>query len=490
MTGRRSPGARLRSRLAPLGWTAAGLLLAATSAPAQEIGREALEELNFPPLRFDPPEPEEHRLESGVTVFHLHDPTLPLVNVYARFEGGYAHFGRDYYAAGSALPFLLRGGGTRTLPPDSVDDRLAFHAVQTTFGGDGESVTASFNALRDELDVALELWGAMLREPRFDSGRVEVWRGRRLESVRRRSDEPGRLAVSEFNRIMYGDHSVGWEMTPEDLELGDLVPERLRWLHRRVACPENLTLGIWGDVAWEEMEPRLDRLLDGWPPCREPLPERPAPRIRREPGVFLIPRELEQSTVVLAHVTDLHLGDTPEYFASRIANAVLGAGGFSSRLLSRLRTEEGYAYSASSLWTAPPRHDGVLGALTRTKSGSTVAAIRLIRGIMEEMTRTPPEPEEVETVVREFANGFVFNFETPGQIVERRLALRAQELPDDWLERYLRGIQAVTPRDVLRTFRRHARPDELVILVVGDPEGFDEPLDSLGEVRVLGPDGG
>ena len=44
-----------------------------------------------------------------------------------------------------------------------------------------------------------------------------------------------------------------------------------------------------------------------------------------------------------------------------------------------------------------------------------------------------------------FVNGFVFNFESPATIVARKIGLRAERLPDDWLESYLAGVQGVTP---------------------------------------------
>jgi len=483
-----SPSAvRLRSVLV---LTTALLAAPAAGQGRPPVGREAALALVFPPLDFDPPEPELHTLPGGVEVLYLRDATLPLVNVHARFRGGYGLFPRDRYATGMALPTLLRTGGTLTHPPDSVDRLLEFHALQTSFGGGGESVTSSVNALTGQLETALELWGEMLRAPGFDAERIEVWRGQELESVLRRKDDPGRLAFSEFNRLMYGDHPIGWEMAEADLEPEDLTPERFHWLHRRVVCPGNLMLGVTGDVAFDDIRPLLVRLLEGWPPCEGELPESPAPSVRQGGGVFLIEKKLEQSTVVLAHATDLRQRDHPEFYASRIGNAILGASGFSSRLLSRVRTERGYAYSAGSLWTAPRKHQGLVGAVTATRSGTTVAATRLVLEVIEEMTRVAPAVDEVRRAVAETVNGFVFNFESPSEIVFRTMIYRAEEFPEDWLERYLDGIQEVRPADVLEVFREHVRPAEMTILVVGDPSAFDEPLETLGPVTVLEVEGG
>lgn len=460
-------------------------LCMATQALAQETGRDAALSLSYEPLQFNPPRADEHTLSNGVSVLHLEDPSLPLVTVTARFRGGSSHFPRAYYAAATALPALIRSGGTRSLPPDSLDALLERYAITTSVGTGGESSFATMNSLTRHLDVGLEVLADMLRRPRFDSARVEVWRGQQLESVRRRADDPNRLAFSEFNRLLFGDHPIGWEMEPADLEPEDLARERLEWLHRRVFCPDNLILGVTGDVSWTEIEPRLERLASGWDACAQPLERAPRPDIRTEPGVFLIPRSLPQSVVVMAHTTEVRLGDTQEYFASRIGASILGGGGLSSRLMTRLRTERGLAYSASALWTTPITYPGLVGAVTRINTEQTVEAIRLILSSIGEMTETPPAAEEVERKVAEIVNGFVFNFESPARIVARQITYRWQRLPDDWLDRFLLGVQAVGPDDVRRVFRDHVVPERMVILVVGDPEQMDVPLDALGDVTLL-----
>lgn len=456
--------------------------LVAQDAPP--IGRDAALALRYPALSFEPPQIRLEHLAGNVPVLFLEDHRLPLVSIFARFKGGYGLFPRERYAAATALPALLRNGGTTGLSPDSVDRRLESLAVSTSFGSGGESMFASINVLTSVLDEAVSLWADILQRPRFDSAQVEVWRGRELESVLRRLDDPRRLAFSEFNRLMYGDHPTGWEMDAADLDPEDLRPELLRAIHSEVFCLDNLVLGVTGDIGWDVARSRLEELIAGWPPCPGPLPDPPLPQIRREPGVYLIPRDLNQSTVVMAHATEVRRSDTEEYFASRIGNAILGNSGFSSRLLSRVRTEAGYAYSASSLWTTPRRAPGLVGAITQTRSETTVAAIRLVLETIAQMTEAPPSAEEVALAIDQTVNGFVFNFENPSQVVSRQMLYLAQELPRDWLQQYVDGIQAVEPEDVGDVFARHVDPDDMIILVVGQPEEFDAPLEALGNVRI------
>ncbi len=489
--GRRAavnPGRRVARAIVIISIFAFGPRAALAAQEQPPIGREAAESLRFPPLAFTPPTPSEHEVE-GAQVLFLADRSLPLVNVLARFEGGFGLFDRDMHAAVTALPSLLRSGGTRSIAPDSVDGLIDFHALQLGFGSSGGSTSATLNTLVSNLDDGLELWKDMLLHPRFDSVQVEVWRRQELESVLRRKDDPTRLAYSEFNRLMFADHPIGWEMEAADLEPEDLSETRLLAGHAAVMCRDNLSLGVTGDVAWADVEPRLRALLSDWPRCEMSLPDPKTPDILGEPGVYLIPKPLAQTTVVMAHPSAVRQEDSEDYYSSRIANSILGASGFSSRILSRVRTELGLAYSAGSLWTAPAENDGIVGALTSTKSETTVAAVRAILEVMEEMRESPPTEEEVSTAVDAAANGFGFNFQSATQIVSRLMLFRARELPDDWLERYVERIQSVSPGDVREVLRRHLHPERMTILLLGDPSAFDEPADVLGDVTIWQVDG-
>jgi zinc protease len=91
----------------------------------------------------------------------------------------------------------------------------------------------------------------------------------------------------------------------------------------------------------------------------------------------------------------------------------------------------------------------------------------------------------VGTTVDRIVNGFVFNFDTPSAIVARTMYYLAQDMPEDWLERYWRGVQDVSPEDIRRVFAEHLRPDEMTILVVGDPDQLRNELTRFGPVTVL-----
>ena len=145
-------------------------------------GREVVESLRFEPLEFEQPE-VDHQEVRGVPVLLLESRELPLVTVHAYFRGGYGLFGRELYAAAMGLPTMLRYGGTTTLAPDSVDELIEYHAIQTSFGSAGGSVTSVVNTLTEHLEPTLELFAELLLEPAFDLAEIERERSDTLAAI-------------------------------------------------------------------------------------------------------------------------------------------------------------------------------------------------------------------------------------------------------------------------------------------------------------------
>jgi zinc protease len=461
---------------------AAAVLTACAALPGP-TGAEAVRRLSYPPLRFATPEPERFELSNGVTVFFLRDATLPLVDVFVDVEGGYTYFDREMYAAGAALLSLMRHGGTTTLTPDSLDALIEFHALGVNTYSDGGRLLLGVHALRRHLDLALDLWSDMLLRPRFDPAATERWRVREVDAVRHLGDFPGSLAVLEFNRLLYGDHATGWMLTEQDIAPDRVRTDRLRWLHQRLVCPERAVVGASGDLTRAELEAALERVLSGWRPCGRPLETPAPPEVRPRPGVYVIPKRLAQSTVVVGQPGGVLLGETEDYFASRVANWVIGGGGPNSRLEGRVRTEEGLAYTAASVWGVARDHERIFGAITHTRADRTLDAVRLITETLDDARADPPTADEVALARDAIINGFVFGFGSSAQIVARQVSYLADDLPPDWMARYLDGIRRVDQRQVARVLRGHLRPDRYTILIVGDTTAFDPS--ALGDYTIL-----
>jgi outer membrane lipoprotein-sorting protein len=77
-------------------------------------------------------------------------------------------------------------------------------------------------------------------------------------------------------------------------------------------------------------------------------------------------------------------------------------------------------------------------------------------------------------------NSFVFNFDTKAKTLNRLMTYEYWGYPKDFIFQYRKRLEAVTRQDVLRVAQKYLQPNQMVMVVVGKPSDFDQPLASLG----------
>ena len=86
---------------------------------------------------------------------------------------------------------------------------------------------------------------------------------------------------------------------------------------------------------------KLETLFADWPGTGPLPPPIPQDLVMATPGVYLVNKDVNQGRVSM--MLPGIMRDNPDYFALIIMNDILGGGGFSSRLVNRVRSDEGLA---------------------------------------------------------------------------------------------------------------------------------------------------
>lgn len=462
------------------------LLVLASPAAAQDTRATVTQmQSRFERIRFTPPSPRQIRLSNGVQVFLLEDHSLPQLQINIVGRHGVANLPDSLFGPGWQADGLMRTGGTTTLSPDSVDKLVEFYAFQLGFSTGYETSTAFGSGLSRYTDIMFDLLFDMMRNPRDDSTRIAEVQATVQENWRRRNDQPGSILNRAWNQIMLGDHPLARTLaTPE--EAARFTPAVMRGVQARLFCPDRFVIGVTGDFVERDMVARLERKFRGWARCAPGNRETPAVQVPEGPRTVLIEKDVTQSSIYMGQASGIRVSNTPEYFAAQVADFLLGGGGgFNSRLLSRVRSDSGFAYSAFSNWGAEPRREGLFFAGAQTRANKTVAAISLMRDVIGSMATQPVTASDVRLAQDAEINSFVFRFQNPAQIVGQQLQYAIDGLPANWFDIYLQGIQNVTPDAVTGAARRYLHSDRLITVVVGKSSAFDAPLSNLGPVTPM-----
>jgi len=454
----------------------------AAPAPAgtpRSLADTDLKAIQRPPLPpFHPQQPRRIELSNGMIVFLQEDHELPLIDGVA-----YIHGGSKSEPAGKVGLIDLYGeawrtGGTKTKTGDQLDDALEARAAHVETGGGLDDTSISFSCLKQDFDAVFDDFNDVLRNPEFRQEKIDLARNNMRTAISRRNDDPGAIAARESQKIGYGPQSP-YARIPEYATVNAITRQDMLDWHARYVHPNNIIFGIVGDFDSAAMEKKLRAAFEGW--AKGPAYEDPKiPVNNPTPGIYLVAKDdINQSTIEM--VAPGIRRDNPDYFAVSVMNEIFG-GGFSSRLLQQLRTKAGLAYEVGGGVGAAFDHNGLSRIIMGTQSSSTAKAIEGLYQEIERMRDVPVTEAEVKRAKDTILNSFIFDYDSKEKVLRERMTYELYGYPADFLERFERGVKAVTNEDVDRVARQYLKKDEFAVLVVGNPGEFGQKLNTFGKV--------
>ncbi len=440
-------------------------------------------DLKYPPLRaVKIPDITTVTLPNGMQLSLLENHELPLVRGSALIRTGNLFDPADKIGLATMTGITMRSGGTRAKTGDQLDEELENVAasvestISETFG------SVSFSALKENTDEVLGVFHDVLTNPEFREDRIELARNQLRSGISRRNDDVGGIASREFSNLLYGrDNPYGWEM--EYATVAKIQRPDLQAFYKRYFFPANTVLAIQGDFSAPEMRAKIEKLFSDWDVKQPPVPPFPQVSEKTSPGLYMATKaDVTQTSFVIGQRAGT-LRDK-DYPALEVMADILG-GGFRSRLFQRVRTQLGYAYEISAVWGAAYDHPGAFEIAGSTKSLSTTEAIKVVNEEIARIRAGEVSADELETAKQTVVNSFVFNFDTPSKTLNRLIRYQYYGYPNDFIFQYQKAVAAVTRADILRVAKQYIDPKNLIVVAVGNPKDFGEPMTQLGTVNPL-----
>ncbi|MBI5815151.1 MAG: insulinase family protein [Nitrospinae bacterium] len=435
--------------------------------------------LDYKPIKTDVPKTKVVTLSNGMRVHLMPDKELPIVNVMAMAKTGSIWDPAGTTGLAALTGAVWRSGGAASMPADALDEKLESMAASVETGIADEAGRASLSVMSKDLKEGLAIFADVLRRPRFDNDRLELARARMLDGIRRENDEPTGIGDRELSKLIYKGSPYGARPTMESVK--SITRRDVVEFYKNSVRPSSVIMGVTGDFDEKDLMSTLEKLFGDWQ--GEPANLRATPKAAddHERRLYLAAKKLPQAVIRAGHL-GLKRTD-PDYQAVRVMDEILGGSGFASRLMQKVRTDKGLAYSVWSYNMGGRWENGsfTMGAETKTQSAGEVLSIFMDE--VSKMRTGKVDPMELKAAKDSLINSFVFIFDTPGRILEQRMIIDYYGMPADYLETFREKVMKVTADDVLEAAKNHLRPDELKIVVVGDPAGLEKQLAGFGKVE-------
>jgi zinc protease len=478
----RTPRLRFAAAMALVVWlSGVGALTRAQDIPAHP------RELKYTTLSYTPPKREQYRhvLSNGVVVYAVEDHDLPLISITTRVRTGSYLDPAGKEGLAELTGAQMRVGGTTAKTAEEFDEAAAFLAANISSAIGATQGNASLNLLTKDIDQGLALYFDMLRNPRFQEDRLKLAKSQILQGMERRNDRTDNIEDREWSRLMYGaDHFMSKDSTKASIE--SITREDMIAFHQRYYHPGGFIFAVSGDFDTKQLLAKLEAAMKGWPANKQAVPPVPKPTNTIVAGLYTVQKaDVNQGRVSIGHIGSMR--DTPDSYALEIMNEILGGGTFSSRITSRVRSDEGLAYSAESSYGMGTYFPGSFRATFQSKNSTTSQAIEIVLEEINRIRTAKVSQEELDSAKNSFIEVFPRIFSTAAQIAGTFAQDEYTKRSPDFWNTYRDRIRAVTVDDVQRVAQKYLEPDKLVVLVVGNIDEItkgnpDKPQFSLTKI--------
>jgi predicted Zn-dependent peptidase len=403
--------------------------------------------------------PETFELKNGLKVMVVENHKLPRASATLTIDNGPIFEGEK--AGVTSLLSSLLGTGTPSISKDDFNEEVDYLGANIYFG----SQSASASSLSKYFPRILELMADAAINPTFSQEEYDKNLAILLDGLK--SDEKNVSSIA--NRMQYAlaygkNHPYGEFTTEETVNNVSLAD--VETFYNTYFKPNNAYLIIVGDVNFNEIKKLVTKLFSKWEAGTLPAYEIPAVANAATTEIdFINMPNAVQSNIYVVSTTDLKMSN-PDYYALKLANAILGGGG-GKRLFQNLREDKGYTYGSYSSIGDDERTAALFSANAEVRNMVTDSSVVEILSEITRIRDTKVTEEELETAKAEYVGSFVRNVEKPSVVANLALNIETKNLPEDFYETYLAKINAVTIEDIQRVSQKYFTVDQARIVIVG-----------------------
>lgn len=420
----------------------------------------------YPTFTYQPPYPKDYRvvLDKGVIAYLIPDTTLPLIQMTLLFGHPNLPKKPSEVAALSLYSPMLKAGGSKRFTPEQLEDSLEFVAASLSAGLSDYQSEADLNALRKDAAALFDLLPEVALHPRIDEEAFKVQKKTMLENIHHRYDTPHGVMNVAFEHVMYGSHRSNW--MPTEKEVSALTPNQLRALSGTGFSVNNMVIGIAGQFERNDMIKQLNKLIAQIPEAKnlkaDSIPPFAGPE---KPGIYLIDKQVTQATIKMG-APGVKRPD-PDYYPLVVASYIFGDGGFTSRLMERVRSNEGLVYGIDSDVGSDYNRKSIVGVSLQTKVETGAYAIKLVLEEMRKMVKDGVTDEELQRAKDGLIKSLPSMFDTPAATARIFAQGEIWKRSPDHYKEYVETINRLTKADVEKVFQKYFVADSMRIVIVG-----------------------
>ena len=205
-----------------------------------------------------------------------------------------------------------------------------------------ENTCYYIKTLTEDFPLAVDVLSDMFLNSRFDNEEIAKEREVIIEEIKMYEDTPDDQVHDLMSANLWPDHPLGRAILGTEESIAAFDHDMLKDYMKQYYTGSNIVVSVVGNISHKQVVDAIQEVLGGIPKGK---PNQYAIADRAKAGVNCYYKEIAQSQICVAMPGVAKEDD--RLFPLSILNTYLG-GGMSSRLVKKIREEEGLAYSVYS----------------------------------------------------------------------------------------------------------------------------------------------
>lgn len=419
------------------------------------------------------------KLQDNLTYIIVKWDALPIIHIDTMIKAGTFHEPLAKAGLADATIYLCTQG-TPSRKATEIAKELDYTGAKISTISKEDASYLRLTFLKKHISKAIEIWSDILLNPVFPQEELNRWQIKTAAAIAQEKAEPSLIANKKFKKFLFNNCSYGNH--PTESSIFSISQDDVKNFYCNYYKPNNSVISIIGDIEYKEAENIISKLLEKW--NTNQIPANPIPNISTAKNFkfqLINKSDLNQTQIRYGYPTVAR--NTPYFFPLILMNYVLGGGGFSSRLMTEIRSKQGLTYGiASSFYLL--KNAGLFYIQTFTKNENLLRMINEIKNQLFLLKNSYIEEAELNAAKSYFSGSFVQKFERPEKISEQILDVELYELGVDYLDLYKANINKVTIDEIQECIQKFIHTDHAKITILGNISHFQNDIKALGEVEI------
>ena len=232
--------------------------------------------------------------------------------------------------------------GTEKRTADQISGAVDAVGGQLNAFTSKENTCYYIKTLTEDFPLAVDVLSDMFLNSRFDNEEIAKEREVIIEEIKMYEDTPDDQVHDLMSANLWPDHPLGRAILGTEESIAAFDHDMLKDYMKQYYTGSNIVVSVVGNISHKQVVDAIQEVLGGIPKGE---PNQYAIADRAKAGVNCYYKEIAQSQICVAMPGVAKEDD--RLFPLSILNTYLG-GGMSSRLVKKIREEEGLAYSVYS----------------------------------------------------------------------------------------------------------------------------------------------